>query len=148
MKRDKMKYLIIISIIFILTTAFRTTTEEQTITEEAIPIRNNEEIIGLNYSITIPNNIKDNKVIIPTKILDSINHYKDIRSINNFKVIIIINNNSKYIYKVTNIYISSNKKNKQKIKYHNSNNKISFILTNNRLINQYEKLHINIEIKK
>ena len=148
MKRNRIKYIIIINIIFILTTAFKTTKEELPIIEEAIPIRNNEEIIGLNYSITIPNNLKDNKVLINTKIIDSINHYKDINNIKKFKIIININNNSNYPYKVTDIYISINNKNKQKIKYHNYNNKISFKLTKNDIINHHEKYHVNIELKK
>ena len=148
MKKDRIKKIIIIIIILILTTAFKTTKEEPTISEEAIPIRHNEEIIGLNYNITIPNDLIDNKVIINTKIIDSINHYTDIKSIDNFQINIIISNKSNYIYKVTDIQLSSNNKNIQKIKYHNSNNKISFKLVKDKLINNYEKYHINIELKK
>ena len=59
--------------------------------EEAVPIREKDRIVGMNYYLTIPKGYPISDVI-PTHIVDSIAHYKDLNSIDSFVVSIILKN--------------------------------------------------------
>lgn len=74
--------------------------------EEVIPIRNEENIIGINYYITLTKSYNDDK--ITTHIIDSIYHYKELDNTNNFLVTIILKNNSKYNYRLKKVLLKNN----------------------------------------
>ena len=65
------------------------------ISEEASPIREGDRIVGMDYSVTLGEDVKGNNVNIATSILSSIVHYKDINSINDFYIDYI---NKKFAY--------------------------------------------------
>lgn len=54
------------------------------INEEATPIRDLNEIKGMKYKVDIDESIKDKNIDIYSKIISSINHYKDINNIKDF----------------------------------------------------------------
>lgn len=60
--------------------------------EEATPIRDLDEIKGMLYRIDIDNSINDKNIDISSKIISSINHYKDISNINSFYVDLEVDN--------------------------------------------------------
>lgn len=60
--------------------------------EEATPIRDLDEIKGMLYKIDIDNSINDKNISISSSIISSINHYKDVSSINHFFVNLEIDN--------------------------------------------------------
>ena len=60
------------------------------INEEATPIRDLNEIKGMKYKVDIDESIKDKNIDIYSKIISSINHYKDINNINSIYFIILI----------------------------------------------------------
>ena len=76
--------------------------------EEAIPIREDGIIIGMDYYITINKYMKDNSITISSHVLDSILHYKDPSLIHNFFIRLSIDNKSKYDYLLKNICILDN----------------------------------------
>ncbi|MBQ9019044.1 MAG: hypothetical protein IJ097_01865 [Bacilli bacterium] len=109
-----------------------------TINEEAIPIREYDEITAMNYNITL-NDIRTNNIKISSSILSSIYHYKDISNINDFLVYLNIDNNTSFNYLINNISIvdKRNKKIIKKIKYNNNENNIYFNL-NKTDFNKYD----------
>ena len=83
------KYILFYFIVFcILLLFFFSNKKDYTylIHEEATPIRDLDEIKGILYTIDIDNSINDNDLDISSRIFSSINHYKDISSINDFYV--------------------------------------------------------------
>ena len=79
--------------------------------EEAIPIREDGIIIGMDYYITINKYMKDNSITISSHVLDSILHYKDPSLIHNFFIRLSVNNKSNYDYLLKNIRILDNTSN-------------------------------------
>ncbi|MBR2678262.1 MAG: hypothetical protein IKE63_02475 [Bacilli bacterium] len=66
----------IVILIILLSLFNNETLAKNTITEEATPVRNDEQIEAMNYKIVINSN-KD-RIVYKTKLLDSINHYLDV----------------------------------------------------------------------
>lgn len=60
--------------------------------EEATPIRDYEGIKGMLYKIDIDKSINDKNIDVSSSIISSINHYKDISSINSFFVNLEVDN--------------------------------------------------------
>ena len=85
MKKYIIFYLIVFSILILF---FLSNKKDYTylIHEEATPIRDYDEIKGILYRINIDESITDNSIDVLSSIISSINHYKDIHSINNFFV--------------------------------------------------------------
>lgn len=100
MKKYILFYLIIL---FILLLFFISDKKDYTylINEEAIPIRDLDEINGILYRIDIDNSINDKNIDISSNIISSINHYKDISNIDNFFVNLEVDDS----YKVSDISI-------------------------------------------
>ena len=89
------RYIIFYFIVFcILMLFFLSDRKDYTylIHEEATPIRDLDEIKGMLYRIDIDNSINDNNIDISSKIISSINHYKDISNINSFYVDLEVDN--------------------------------------------------------
>jgi len=130
------KYLIIVMLSLLLAGCNNTKEE---INEEAFPIRKQDIIVGLNYKISI--NTKKDKLIINTKLIDSINHYKDFNSINNFFIKMIIDNNSKKKYYLKKIEINNNSNCIKKYNYNillNKKKNVLFLL-DDKIINKIKK---------
>ncbi len=101
------RYIIFYFIIFcILMLFFLSDRKDYTylIHEEATPIRDLDEIKGMLYRIDIDNSINDKNINISSKIISSINHYKDISNINSFFVNLEVDND----YMVDDISIVDN----------------------------------------
>ena len=77
------------------------------ISEEVIPIREEDIITGIEYHIQIGKRVRNATLDINTHILDSIYHYKDISTIEKFTVKIIMDNQSKYSYLLKKIELLS-----------------------------------------
>lgn len=77
------------------------------ISEEVIPIREEDIITGIEYHIQIGKRVRNATLDINTHILDSIYHYKDISTIEKFMVKIIMDNQSKYSYLLKKIELLS-----------------------------------------
>lgn len=77
------------------------------ISEEVIPIREEDIITGIEYHIQIGKRVRNASLDINTHILDSIYHYKDISTIEKFTVKIIMDNQSKYTYLLKKIELLS-----------------------------------------
>lgn len=77
------------------------------ISEEVIPIREEDIITGIEYHIQIGKRVRKASLDINTHILDSIYHYKDISTIEKFTVKIIMDNQSKYTYLLKKIELLS-----------------------------------------
>lgn len=89
------RYIIFYFIVFcILILFFLSDRKDYTylIHEEATPIRDLDEIKGMLYRIDIDNSINDKNIDISSKIISSINHYKDISNINSFYVDLEVDN--------------------------------------------------------
>ena len=130
------KYLIIVMLSLLLAGCNNTKEE---INEEAFPVRKQDIIVGLNYKISI--NTKKDKLIINTKLIDSINHYKDFNSINNFFIKMIIDNNSKKKYYLKKIEINNNSNCIKKYNYNillNKKKNVLFLL-DDKIINKIKK---------
>ena len=130
------KYLIIVMLSLLLAGCNNTKEE---INEEAFPVRKQDIIVGLNYKISI--NTKKDKLIINTKLIDSINHYKDFNSINNFFIKMIIDNNSKKKYYLKKIEINNNSNCIKKYNYNillNKRKNVLFLL-DDKIINKIKK---------
>ena len=113
--------------------------------EEASPIREEDKMVGMNYTITLDKYIKKNNLSIDTSIISSINHYKDINTIDNFYVDLKIDNKSKYDYVLKSIIIINKNKTSKKIKYkRNKRKNIYFIKLKKEYLdnNSYIKLEL------
>ena len=103
-----LNYTLIIPIVLILLLSFSNIKEDQ-IVEEATPIRYGGLIKGMKYDIKIKDSNKD-KIIYKTKALDSINHYTDISTLNNFYINFNLSNDSKDKYFLKKIIITNKDK--------------------------------------
>ena len=89
------RYIIFYFIVFCILILFFLSDEKNytyLIHEEATPIRDLDEIKGMLYRIDIDNSINDKNIDISSKIISSINHYKDISNINSFYVDLEVDN--------------------------------------------------------
>lgn len=89
------RYIIFYFIVFCILILFFLSDEKDytyLIHEEATPIRDLDEIKGMLYRIDIDNSINDKNIDISSKIISSINHYKDISNINSFYVDLEVDN--------------------------------------------------------
>ena len=122
------------------------------IEEEAFPIWEEDRIIGLNYKITIGKSIKDKRVTITTHVLDSIYHYKDVKTIDQFSVYFIIDNKAKYSYSLKDIYIVDTSTNIviENIPYSRSNvdNRFYFLLTKKSFQKYNKKYCIQVVLER
>lgn len=120
------------------------------IEEEAIPIREDENMIGMDYYITINQYMKDNSIVISSHILDSIIHYKEPSLIHNFFVRLSINNQSKYDYLLKNIRVIDNSLNIliEDLSYQKENNTFLFYIPDNYFKKFQSRYNIQIEIEK
>ena len=101
--------------LFILLCFISNTCGKDSVVEEVDPVRNNDIIVGINYSVTLDKNFNNSRV--DTHIIDSIYHYKDLDRIDNFIVNITIRNNSKYDYKLEKILLKDNNVIKKEFDY-------------------------------
>lgn len=67
--------------------------------EEVLPIRENNNFLGINYNITIPADCTSKSLKISPNIFGGLSEYKDIVGGDKLEVNIKINNKSNYIYK-------------------------------------------------
>ena len=131
------KYIFLIIIILVLIIIFYNTDDNSIVDkyfEEAIPIFHDDKINGLIYRIVINEDTNDSRLVIYPKIYNSIYHFKDINSIDNFNININIDNNSnnKYVIKSINYF------NKKTFNYNdiidNSNNNSYYYVVNKDLL--------------
>ena len=104
------------------------------IEEEAIPIRDNGVIVGMDYHISIDTN-KSN-IVINTKLIDSIRHYKDISLLDELYVTFKFNNKSNNNYYLKKIEINNNSRCIKKYNYNffiNNREYITILLNKNIL---------------
>ena len=139
---------VVLGFIFLILLVISSSRELYDINEEASPIREGDSIVGMDYVVTIGENVKRKDINISTSIIPSILHYKDINNINDFYVDLKIKNNSKGKYLLKNIMMVSNgglvNKN---IKYTKNSNYISIKLSKNDLLD-YSNSFIKLELKK
>jgi hypothetical protein len=115
------------------------------INEEAIPIRDFNEIKGMNYKVDIDDSINDKRLDIYSKIISSIYHYKDINNINDFFINLEIDSN----YKIDDISIvDDNNYIIRNINYKKNGNKIFFNLKKCDFTNYNSNYDIKIKLKK
>ena len=107
------------------------------ISEEAIPIREEDIITGIEYHIQIGKRVKNATLDINTHILDSIFHYKDISTIEHFTVKIIMDNKSKHPYLLKRIELFSQGK-KENISYQRKGNDIVLNLNQSFFMNYHK----------
>lgn len=107
------------------------------ISEEAIPIREENIITGIEYHIQIGKRVRNTTLDINTHILDSIYHYKDISTIELFTVKIIMDNQSKYPYLLKKIELLSQGK-KEDISYQLQGNDIVLHLNHSFFMNYHK----------
>lgn len=115
------------------------------INEEAIPIRDNEEIKGMNYTIDIDDSINDKNIDVYSKIISSIYHYKDVSTIDNF----FVNLNVDDDYKIEGINIVDN--NNYIIRYVEFDKKSKDIIINldrEDFVNYNSNYDIKIKLKR
>ena len=122
------------------------------IQEEAIPIRDEENMIGLDYVITIGEEMKKNQIRISSHILDSITHYTDVSQIDSFLIRVKIQNNSSFSYLLKDISIrnSMDSSFREDLDYHmgEENNLIIFQLDSLFFENYQPFYQIDIELEK
>lgn len=129
---------------------FSTPLSMEKIEEEAIPIREDEKIIGMDYYITINPYMKDNSIVISSRILDSVVHYKEPSLVHDFFVRLSINNQSKYDYLLKNIRIIDDSLNAfiEDLSYQKDNNTFLFYIPDHYLQQFKSCYNIQIEIEK
>lgn len=142
------KYILFYFIVFcILMLFFFSDKKDYTylIHEEATPIRNLDEIKGMFYKIDIDNSINDKSLNIFSNIISSINHYKDIKSIDNFYVNLEVDD--KYI--IDDISIVDNTDFIIRyINFDRDSNDIVFDLEKDDFINYDNNYDIKIKLKR
>lgn len=113
--------------------------------EEAIPIRDYDEIKGMKYTINVDNSVIDNSIDVYSKILSSIYHYKDISNINSFFINLSVDED----YKIDTIDIVDNK-NKiiRNINFSNDSNDIVLNLEREDFVNYKSNYDIKIRLKR
>ena len=154
MKKYILDSILVLSVIVLfMTTGFGSFYEfenKDRITEEAIPIREEEIITGLNYHITIGKNVQDSSLVISSKILDSIVHYKDTHMIEDFTIHLIIHNQTENSYLLKKIYIIDSSTNivKKDISYVMKNNEFLFHLDSFYFKEYKKEDQVFIELEK
>ncbi len=120
------------------------------ISEEANPIRVNEEIEGMDYTITINEKMKKNNIKVLSEILSSIYHYKDINSIDEIYVDLNLDNQTRYNYILKSIKLVNREDNYlvRNISYDESLEKVKFILNKDDFINYNNNYCIEIDLEK
>ena len=98
------KIVIILLCIFITGCVPKTEARKSELEEEVFPVRENSQIIGFNYFITLPENYDYSKVI-RTHIMESINHYKDISLVEELYVTVTVKNQTNDVYKLREVCI-------------------------------------------
>ncbi len=119
--------------------------------EEAIPIREDDTIIGMDYVITIYSYVNDNSIVISSHILDSVLHYKDPSSIHDFYIQLSIHNQSKHDYLLKNIRIKDNRSNViiEELSYEEESNHVFKIFLPEDFFNHYYPTYkMQIELEK
>lgn len=103
-----MKKIVIILLLCIFITGCvpKTEARKSELEEEVFPIRENSQIIGFNYFITLPENYDYSKVI-RTHIMESINHYKDISLVEKLYVTVTVKNQTNDVYKLREVCIKN-----------------------------------------
>lgn len=115
------------------------------INEEATPIRNLNEIKGMKYKVDIDKSIKDKNIDIYSKIISSINHYKDINNIKDFFINLEIDND----YVIDNINIvDDNNYIIRNIDYEKNGKEIIFNLDEGDFTNYNSNYDIKIKLKR
>ena len=145
MKRKILFISVFIIMIIVFFLSFKTSNAESIIDEEASPIREDNEIVGMNYSIIIGEDTNKDNIIINTAIISSIIHYKDIKFISDFFIDLKIINKSNYEYSLKNISINNGESIKKKIDYKTNNSIISFYLNKDDLIDTDNYVLIELE---
>jgi len=136
----------ILSILIIMLSTYFTPTTNNYFGEESSPIREADKIVGMNYTITIDDSVKNKYLDIDTSIISSIKHYKDINFIDDFYVDLKIDNKSKYKYSIKDISLISNGDyNKYNIDYKNKNKYVVIKLNKDDFKDNY---FIQIKLKK
>lgn len=140
---------VIIIFVILVLLVINSSSELYDISEEASPIREGEKIVGMDYIVTLGEDVKGNNVNITTSIISSILHYKDINSINDFYIDLKINNKSNYSYLLKNIMIVGNGGlSSKKLKYKKNNNFISIKLNKKDFLRYNNDSFIKIELEK
>ena len=101
-----MKKIVIILLLCIFITGCvpKTEARKSELEEEVFPVRENSQIIGFNYFITLPENYDYSKVI-RTHIMESINHYKNISLVEELYVTVTVKNQTNNVYKLREVCI-------------------------------------------
>ena len=100
------------------------TNNRDIITEEALPIRNNDLIESMDYRLILNSNTED-KIIYETKVIDSINHYLNLFEKDHFMVNLKLINNSHSKYHLKRIVITNNT---EVIKIYNYDKEIDYTI--------------------
>lgn len=143
------EFYIIVLIVLLLFFYSNNKNNRSFINEEALPIRDNEIIEGMNYIITI-DNMKDNNITILSEILSSIYHYKDINNISDFYIDLKIDNKTDYNYLLKDISIVDSVDNIiiKDIDYNYKDSDISFTLNKDDFTNYNLNKRIKIELER
>ena len=141
MKRLFIMYCILIIIFILLFTI--DSKAVAIITEEASPIREEAKIIGFDYYINISDDT-NNTINVNTSILSSINHYKDIKLIDDFLIDLRINKN----YNLKRLYMICDNSIIKKIKYKKKNRIFTFNLKREDFKYYKDNCFIKLELKK
>lgn len=115
------------------------------INEEATPIRELNEITGMNYKVDIDKSIKDKNIDIYSKIISSIYHYKDVNNIKDFLINLEIDND--YIIDDINI-VDDNNYIIRNINYKKNGEEIFFNLDECDFTNYNSNYDIKIKLKR
>lgn len=144
----KKSIIILFSLLFLLFLFLQKPTHySDSIIEEAIPIREEENITGIEYHIQIGKKVKDASLDINTHILDSIYHYKDISLIDQFTVKIIMKNQSKYPYLLKKIELLSHER-REDVSYQLQGNDIVLHLNHDFFMNYQKNDRIILSLVK
>lgn len=116
------------------------------INEEAIPIRDYDEIKGMKYTIKLDDSIDEKMFDVYSSILASIYHYKDFNSINNFFVNLEIDKD----YKVEDIYVVDKNSDLiiDSLDYKKNKNDIVIYLDKDIFTNYNSNYSIKIKLKR
>lgn len=116
---------------------------KSTITEEAIPARNDEQIEAMNYNIVINSN-KD-RIVYKTKLLDSINHYLDVSDKEQIYIKFKFTNNTTNNYYLKKIVIYDKKSIIKSYNYYKKidDSEVDIVLDKNILSNTINNNKIN-----
>ena len=148
------KYLIlsflVVLLLLILGSTFYQPEGYEKVEEEAIPIRENEVIIGMDYRVHIKEYVNDSVIVLSSHILDSIVHYMELDSIDHFLIRLKIESfHSAYSLKDIYIIDSITHVVIEKIFYEfDGNDSVIFFLGKNYFQKYESSNRIQIELKK